>query len=89
MTPEQIYKALNSQRFADFYSDNGEFGRHIMDDEGCKNKEEILKQISVLFCLPEPTPIPLACKTFVHEPIIYGGNQTRCMNCGAERKYHN
>lgn len=44
-----IYDRLSLQHFADWYSDNGDFGRHIMADENCKPKEEILKQIEGWF----------------------------------------
>lgn len=44
-----IYDRLTLQRFAEWYSDDGDFGRHIIGDENCKTTEEILKQIEGWF----------------------------------------
>lgn len=51
---ERIYEVLTSQTFADFYGSPGEedhspLSCHIMGDENCKTKEQILEMIVDLF----------------------------------------
>lgn len=51
---EAIYEVLTSQTFADFYGSPGEedhspLSCHIMGDENCKTKEQILEMIVDLF----------------------------------------
>lgn len=46
---EKIYQVLGKQRFFDWFGDGGDFDRHIMSDDNCKSKEEIIAQIKQLF----------------------------------------
>jgi hypothetical protein len=57
---ERIYDTLNRQKFADWYSDSGTFGKHITG-EFTLTDAQILSSIKEMFNLvDEPEPAPLA-----------------------------
>lgn len=45
-------RTLSTQRFADWYSDDGDFGKFIQGDEDAPSKEQILKAIAEMFAMP-------------------------------------
>ena len=44
-----ILKILSRQKFADWYDDDGEFGKFIMGDKDAKSENEILADIKMMF----------------------------------------
>jgi len=46
---EQIYEVLSGKKFVNWFGDNGDWGKHIMADENCKTKDEILADIQKIF----------------------------------------
>jgi len=46
---EQIYNILSGQKFFNWFGDSGDWGKHIMGDDNCKTKEEILEDIQKIF----------------------------------------
>lgn len=47
-TVEQILEMLTRQPFADFYADDGPFGRWLMGDENPPTKEQVINQLEKL-----------------------------------------
>lgn len=45
---EVIMQLLTTQRFADFYSENGSFGRWLMGDENAPSENEAKKELKTL-----------------------------------------
>lgn len=48
---DKVYRMLCGQRFADWYKDNGTFGKHITADEGAVSKKQIKEDIAQMLGL--------------------------------------
>lgn len=50
-TVEEILEMLTRQPFADFYADDGPFGRWLMGDENAPTKEQVIERLEKLLGL--------------------------------------